>query len=110
MRLSDALNLNHAAIHRIVESHRVRNVRVFGSVLHGADQDSSDIDLLVDGLPSATLLDLGDLQVEMELLPGVYVDLLTPGDLPPVLRAKVLAEARSVGEVGAKVRDGAWPR
>jgi len=33
---------------------------------------------------------------ELESLLGIPVDLLTPADLPPKLRAKVLAEARPV--------------
>jgi predicted nucleotidyltransferase len=72
------------------------NPRVFGSVLHGTDQEGSDIDLLVDALPGATLFDLGGLQDELESLLGFHVDLLTPGDLPLKFRAKVLAEARPV--------------
>lgn len=75
---------------------RAANPRVFGSVLRGTDRDGSDLDLLVDALPGATLFDLGGLQVELEELLGVPVDLLTPGDLPPRLRERVLAEARPV--------------
>lgn len=75
---------------------RAANPRVFGSVLRGTDRDGSDLDLLVDALPGATLFDLGGLQVELEELLGVPVDLLTPGDLPPKLRERVLAEARPV--------------
>jgi predicted nucleotidyltransferase len=75
---------------------RTANPRVFGSVLHGTDRDGSDLDLLVDALPGATLLDLGGLQDELESLLGVNVDLLTPGDLPPKFRAKVLAQAQPV--------------
>jgi predicted nucleotidyltransferase len=33
---------------------------------------------------------------QLELLLGVHVDLLTPGDLPQKFRAKVLAEAQPV--------------
>ncbi|WP_080932189.1 DNA polymerase III subunit beta [Klebsiella pneumoniae] len=51
---------------------------------------------LVDALPGATLLDLGDLEEELKSLLGVDVDLLTPGDLPPKFRAKVLAEAQPI--------------
>jgi predicted nucleotidyltransferase len=40
--------------------------------------------------------DLGGLQDELESLLGLHVDLLTPGDLPPKFRAKVLAEAQPV--------------
>ena len=61
-----------------------------------SNQDGSDLDLLVDALPGATLFDLGGLQDELESLLGVHVDLLTPADLPPKFRAKVLAEAQPV--------------
>lgn len=79
-----------------VNRFRTANPRVFGSVLHGTDRDGSDLDLLVDALPGATLLDLGGLQDDLESLLGIQVDLLTPGDLSPKFRAKVLAEAQPV--------------
>ncbi len=72
------------------------NPRVFGSTLHGTDQENSDLDLLVDAMPGATLFDLGGLQVELEKLLEVRVDLRTPGDLSPKFRAEVLAEARPI--------------
>jgi predicted nucleotidyltransferase len=90
------LESQRAAIREMVGRFPVANPRVFGSVLHGTDQDGSDLDLLVDALPGATLLDLGDLQEELKTLLGVDVDLLTPGDLPPKFRDKVLAEARPI--------------
>ena len=73
--------------------HRTENLRVFGSVLHGDDTDTSDLDLLVDPLPGATLLDLGALQIELEESLGISVDVLTPGDLPKKFRNQVLSEA-----------------
>lgn len=96
MRPSVVLDMKRNAVREVVSRFRTANPRVFGSVLHGTDCDGSDLDLLVDALPGATLLDLGDLQDELKSLLGVDVDLLTPGDLPPKLRAKVLAEARPV--------------
>ena len=96
MRPSVVLDLKRSAIREAASRFRVANPRIFGSVLHGTDRDGSDLDLLVDALPGATLLDLGDLQDELQSLLGVHVDLLTPGDLPPKFRAKVLAEAQPV--------------
>ena len=96
MRPSIALNLNRSAVRETVSRFRTVNLRVFGSALHGTDRDGSDLDLLVDALPGATLFDLGGLQVELEDLLGVQVDLLTPGDLPPKFRDQVLAEARPI--------------
>lgn len=65
-------------------------------MLHGTDQDGSDLDLLVNALPDATLFDLGGLQVELENLLGVQIDHRTPGDLTLKFRDKVLAEAPPV--------------
>ncbi len=88
--------MKRSAVREAVDRFRTTNPRVFGSVLHGTDQDGSDLDLLVDALPGATLFDLGGLQEELKLLLGVDVDVLTPGDLPMKFRAKVLAEAQPV--------------
>jgi predicted nucleotidyltransferase len=96
MRPSVVLDMKRHAVREAVNRFRTANPRVFGSVLHGTDRDGSDLDLLVDALPGATLLDLGGLQDDLESLLGVHVDLLTPGDLPPKFRDKVLAEAQPV--------------
>ncbi len=96
MRPSVVLDMNRSAVREAVSRFRTANPRVFGSVLHGTDRDGSDLDLLVDALPGATLLDLAGLQIELETLLGVPVDVLTPGDLPPKFRDKVIAEAQPV--------------
>ncbi len=75
---------------------RAANPRVFGSVLRGEDSEDSDIDILVDALPGATLFDLGGLQVELEDILGVRVDLVTPGELSRHFRERVLAEAAPI--------------
>lgn len=89
----EQLRLKSALLHSAVARHRAKNLRVFGSVLHGTANVGSDIDFLVDPLPGATLFDLGGLQVELETLMGVPVDVLTPGDLPLLFRDRVLREA-----------------
>lgn len=96
MRPSVVLDMKRSAVREVTNRFRVTNPRVFGSVLYGTDRDGSDLDLLVDALPGATLFDLGGLQDELESLLGIHVDLLTPADLPPKFRAKVLAEARPI--------------
>ena len=96
MRPSLVLDLQRSAVREATGRFRVANLRVFGSVLRGTDKDGSDLDLLVDALPETTLFDLGGLQDELETLLGIPVDLMTPADLPPKFRAKVVAEARSV--------------
>jgi hypothetical protein len=96
MKPSVSLDLQRGAVRAAVSRFRTANPRVFGSVVHGDDQDGSDLDLLVDALPGTTQFDLGGLQVELETLLGVPVDVLTPGDLPLKFRAQVLAEARPI--------------
>jgi predicted nucleotidyltransferase len=96
MKPSDAIHLQSSAIHEATRRFRTTNPRVFGSVLHGNDTESSDLDVLVDPLPGATLFDLGGLQIALEELLGISVDLLTPKDLPTKFRDQVLAEARPI--------------
>jgi predicted nucleotidyltransferase len=96
MKPSVALDRNRPAVREAVGRFRAANPRIFGSVLHGTDRDDSDLDLLVDALPGATLFDLSGLQIELEDLLGVTVDVRTPGELPPKVRARVLAEATPV--------------
>jgi predicted nucleotidyltransferase len=93
MKPSLALDTKRSAVRAAVGRFRSTNARVFGSVRHGMDREGSDLDLLIDPLPGATLFDLGGLQMELEEILGVPVDLLTPDDLPPTFRARVLAEA-----------------
>jgi uncharacterized protein len=96
MRPSEALDSNRAVIRQVVESHRARNARVFGSVLRGLDTDDSDLDILVDPTPETTLMDVAAIQVELQRLLGVSVDVLTPNALPVKFRSSVLAEAMPV--------------
>jgi len=96
MKPSQAMNANRAAIRRVVESHRARNARVFGSVLHGEDTDGSDLDILIDPTPETTLMDVAAIQVELKRLLGVSVDVLTPRALPEKFRNRVLSEALPV--------------
>lgn len=96
MRPSAALALNRAAIRRIVEAHRARNPRVFGSVLHGDDADGSDLDLLIDPVSETSLFDLNAIGNALERLLGVPVDVLTPNALPAKFRDAVISEARPI--------------
>ncbi|WP_439329472.1 nucleotidyltransferase family protein, partial [Candidatus Thiosymbion oneisti] len=56
---SQALIRHWAEIRRIIASHRAGNARVFGSVLHGEDNEDSDLDLLIDPNGHMTLFDIG---------------------------------------------------
>lgn len=96
MKPSDALALHRVSIRRIVESHRASNTRVFGSVADGTDNESSDLDLLIDPTAETTLFDIGAIRHELMQLMGISVDVLTPQALPEKFRAAVLAQALPV--------------
>ena len=96
MRPSIALQQHRDEIRRIALSHRVTNVRVFGSALHGDDTENSDLDLLVEPISETTLMDIARIQVEVAKLLSLKVDVLTPNALPDKFRAQVLTEAVAV--------------
>lgn len=96
MKPSAALDQYRPAVRDLVGRYRAANPRIFGSARRGTDSDGSDLDLLVDALPGATLFDLGGLQAELEGLLGVPVDVVTPGDLPVPIREQVLSDAQPV--------------
>lgn len=94
-RPSQALHQRLADVRQIVSRFPVRNPRIFGSVLRGQDQETSNIDILVDAIPEiTTLCDMGLLEEQLSDLLGVPVDVKTPQDLPPTFRDDVVAEAR----------------
>lgn len=96
MRPSIALQTHREAIREIALRHRVRNVRVFGPVLHGEDTEDSDLDLLVEPTAETTLMDIAKIQVEVAKLLKVSVDVLTPNALPDKCRMQVMTEAVAV--------------
>ena len=96
MRPSVALQARREAIRRIALSHRVTNVRVFGSVVHGDDTEGSDLDLLVEPTQETTMMDIGAIRYELKQLLGIPVDVLSPSALPAKFRGQVIAEAQLV--------------
>jgi predicted nucleotidyltransferase len=96
MRPSIALQRHRDRIREIALSHRVTNVRVFGSVLSGEDTEESDLDILVEPTEETTLLDIGAIQYELEELLGIPIDVLTPKALPDKFRQRVVDVAEPV--------------
>lgn len=96
MRPSQALALHRARIRQIALSHRVKDIRVFGSASRGDDIEGSDLDLLVEPTSETTLFDIGAIRFELKQLLGLQVDVLTPSSLPDKFREQVLKEAQAV--------------
>ncbi len=87
------LGPHRAAVLALARRYGARRVRVFGSVRRQQADRRSDVDLLVDDLPGASLLDVARLEVELGRLLGRPVDVVEEDSLPWSIRPQVLAEA-----------------
>jgi predicted nucleotidyltransferase len=72
------------------------NIRVFGSVARGDDDENSDVDFLVELEAGRSLLDLGGLLSELQELLGCPVDVITEKGLKKRIREQVLQEVVSL--------------
>lgn len=91
-RPSAVLVGQRAEVIELARRHRAHNVRVFGSAVRGEDTARSDIDLLVDLEPAATLFDLAELRAHLVDLLGVEVDVVPSGANSPVMD-RIISEA-----------------
>jgi len=76
----------------------IRFVALFGSQIHGTAGEESDVDVLIDFDPRATigLFEFIEIQEQFSEALGKKVDLLTPEALSKYFRDDVLREAESV--------------
>jgi predicted nucleotidyltransferase len=89
----DMLLARREEIIALAAKHKAENVRVFGSVARGEANENSDVDLLVNFLPGASLFDLIDLKEDAEQLLGTSVDIVSEGGISPFLEQRILSEA-----------------
>jgi len=94
MTIDRLLAKKREEILQLAASRGARNVRVFGSVARGEAKEDSDIDLLMDVESGRSLLDVVGLWLDLEVLLGRKVDLLTEGGVNRHLRESILSEAR----------------
>lgn len=87
------IELHRAEIRTLAERHGLRDVRVFGSMVHRDADRASDVDLLVTLPPGPTGLALGALLTDVQDLLGRRVNVVTERSLHPTLREQVLEEA-----------------
>ena len=80
------------SLERICRDHAVARLWLFGSVLRDDFRDDSDVDVLVEFLPSARvgLLALARVQRELSALFGRRVDLVPVLGLKPAIRDAIL--------------------
>ena len=94
MKLAELVNQNREDILRIAQRYGARNVRIFGSVIHGEDNAQSDVDVLVNFDSGRSLLDHVALMQDLEDLLGRKVDVVSERALHWYIRDRVLKEAR----------------
>ncbi len=68
-----------AGVREVCEPHPVARVELFGSRASGLAHSESDVDLLIEFLPGASigLLEMGSLKEELEQRLGCHVDLVS---------------------------------
>ncbi len=91
--IPEVLGAHRARVLTLVRKYGAKRVRVFGSVRRRSADEGSDVDLLVDALPGASLLDLARLETQLSKLLGRTVDVVEEESLPWSMRPQVLAEA-----------------
>jgi uncharacterized protein len=94
MNLRSLLNENRTAILETARRHGARNVRIFGSLARGDDDEESDLDFLVEMEPGRSLLDHAALLIDLEKLLGCKVDVMSEKGIKARIRERVLREAR----------------
>ncbi len=76
-----------------LKRHGISNVRVFGSVAEGGDDENSDIDLLVTASEPMGLIAQEKLRADVSHIVGIAVDLVFDHAIRPDLQERILAEA-----------------
>lgn len=90
----EQLREKREALIALANRYKAENVRVFGSVARGEENENSDVDLLVHFRLGASLFDLMDLKEDTEELLGIQVDVVSDRGLSPLLANRILNEAR----------------
>ena len=81
---------------RLRIEYHVASLALFGSFARGQQSSSSDIDVLVDFSPGASLFDLNGLGNDLTEKLGVRVDVVPRSSLRKEFRQRVLEEAIQV--------------
>ena len=77
MGLKALLQSRRDEILRLAAKHGAYNVRIFGSVAREEDNETSDVDFLINSGPNCTPFFPGGLLVDLENLLGRRVDIVT---------------------------------
>ncbi|PKL40448.1 MAG: hypothetical protein CVV44_02265 [Spirochaetae bacterium HGW-Spirochaetae-1] len=88
-----------ASLAEIFHSYRVSRVGLFGSYVHGSQNEESDIDLLVDFSNPIDLFSYVNLVDSLSAALGHKVDMVTVSGLKPALKKGILREVEWIEEL-----------
>ena len=83
-------------IERLAGAAHLGGVRVYGSVARGDQTSTSDLDLLVTPGQEATLFDIAQFEMDVEVLLGIPVSAVSSASLEADRDARILDEAVSL--------------
>jgi predicted nucleotidyltransferase len=93
MNIYELLKVKREEILTVATKYGAYNVRIFGSVARQEADADSDIDFLVEMEPGRSLFDLGGLLMELQVMLGCDIDVVTEKGLRSRIRERVLKEA-----------------
>jgi predicted nucleotidyltransferase len=99
MRPSEILKLKRAEVLQIAEKYGVKNIRVFGSVARGEDDEKSDVDLLAEFPEGTTYIRYFTFVHELEKILSCKVDIVSQIGLKPRIREIVMREVLPIREI-----------
>jgi predicted nucleotidyltransferase len=91
-KLDDIINELRRLQPQLQRRYPIRQMGVFGSYVHGNQQEDSDLDVLVELGGGIGLIELIDLKQELSDAIGLNVDLVTKDALKPRIGRRILSE------------------
>ena len=88
------------AVKDMPHSGAIKSLALFGSYVNGTPGHESDVDVLIDFVPSAVVgyFELFDIQTHLESVVGTKIDLVTPQAISKYFKDQVLAQAEVIYE------------
>ena len=96
MSLEATVRSRRKQILEAAAKHGVTGIKLFGSVARGESREGSDVDFLVEMEDGRSLMDLGELLMDLEDLLGCKVNLVEPEGLHWYIKDRILTEAVSL--------------
>lgn len=96
MGIREQLKAERSNILEVAKRHGAYNVRIFGSVARGEEDEKSDIDFLVTLEAGRSLLDHASLLLDLQKLLGRKVDVVTEKGIKARMRERILKEAQPI--------------